>query len=198
MLYKTIFIAVSFGALLALTSGNKKPMIVAKNPSITTLGLPEIGLRLTSAYPQQTWQEVVITNEGKHHIIGAVIHYELIAEDGSRQVARDVICHPNVSLETNPVKIKELLAKYPIIPPHTSWLGGLGIDRVRLQGQVPPFEETRNLVDQNFLFDSLKSVNITIDGAILEDGQIVGPQKDNPKQWIIDVINEFRKAENGK
>lgn len=175
----------------------KKPMVV-KKPVVTATGLFEIGLKLTPAYPEDSWQEVILANESKHHIIATVIRYELTAEDGNKQIIRDVICHPNISLETNPAKIKELLARYPVIPSRTRWFAGAGIDRIRIQSTIPPFEETRELVAQKFVFDSLISVNITIDGVILEDGQMLGPQTDNPKQWIIDVINEFKRSENGK
>ncbi|HEX8137297.1 MAG TPA: hypothetical protein VF544_06875 [Pyrinomonadaceae bacterium] len=175
----------------------RKPTTV-KNPIVTTTGLAEIGLKLRPAYPNRSWQEVVLTNEGTHHIIAAVIHYELTSEDGRKQVAREIICDPNISLETSPTKIKELLARYPVIPPHSNWLAGVGIDRVRLSNRVPPFEETRHLMAQKISFDFLSSVNITIDGVILEDGQMIGPQLDEPKQWITKVINGFKGRDNEK
>lgn len=171
---------------------NSGPKIMSTDPPvITTEGLDDIGVTLELAYPGKSWQEVVLKNRGKHHIIAAVVRYEFTKQDGSKGFARDVICDPRISLESNAAKLKDLLVKYPVIPPDSTWLCGVGLDRLRLTGKVPPLEEIQHLVFQPVVLTPppLKSLHITLDGAIIEDGQLMGPQRDNPKQWVTDIIN---------
>src|SRR5918911_2931483 len=156
------------------------------SPNITINGIDEMGIQLALAYPVHSWEELVLTNKSEHHIIAAVVLYELIREDGKRLFVRDIICHPQISLESNPAKIRELLANYPVVPPQSNWLVGFGVDRTQLTRGLPSFHASRSLVSQELMLDPPpQSVCITIDGAILDDGRIVGPQKDSPKQWII-------------
>lgn len=159
------------------------------HPVVTVKGLEPESVRLELAYPNRSWQELILTNNGKHHIIAAVLLYEFTTADDKRALARDVILDPSVSLETNPTTIKQILGKHPVIPPSSRWLIGVGVDRTRIIGSLPPYEETRSLVALLLPIPGpLKTVNITIDGAILEDGQIVGPQKENTKQWVSDMV----------
>lgn len=165
-------------------------------PVVTTKGLEAIGVTLELAYPERSWQEVVLSNNGEHHIIAAVLLYELTTQDGKKAWARDVILDPNVSLENNPAKIKQLLVKHPVIPPFSRWLLGVGVDRTRIFHGLPSFEDSRNLISLELpTAGQLKSVLITIDGAILEDGQIVGTQRENTRQWVSDMA---RKLSEGK
>lgn len=164
---------------------------------ITTTGIDRIGLKLTSAYPDKSWQELILQNESDHHIVAAVIRYELVKEDGTTALARDVICEAGVSLESDPEKLKRLLTKLPVIPPRSNWLVGVGIERMRLSSSIPSFEQTRSQVFLQPTLNppALKSVHISVDGVVLEDGQMIGPQVDNPKQWIVDVVNKLNEEQ---
>ena len=179
--------------LIGVYGGLRTSKMSSENPRITTLGLPEISVAIQVAYPGKSWQEVVLTNSGEHHLVAAVLVYELTKEDGSKGYARDVICDPGVSAESDPVKLKELLIRTPVIPPQSSWLVGVGIDRTRLSKGLPSFEESRHLVFQKLVENPppIKSIHITLDAVILEDGRVVGPQRDNPKQLILDVVKKF-------
>ena len=175
-------------ALSWATTRKNKPM-----PTITFQGLASDGIHVTAAYPDQSWQEVILTNSGNHHVAALVILYQLTVNDGYTILVRDVICDPHVNMESDPAKLKELLSQYPVIPPHTRWLAGAGVDRIRVGKQIPDFESARTLVGQQFPFEmnALKSVRISIDGALLDTGQFIGPQTDNPKQWILDVVKKL-------
>lgn len=160
-------------------------------PVVTTKGLEPIGVTLELAYPGESWQEVVLTNKTRAHIIAAVVLYELTTLDGKKALARDVIFNPNVSLESNPTRIGQLLVKHPVIPPSSRWLVGVGVDRLRIMQGLPSFEESRPLISQLPTTRPLKSVHITIDGVILEDGQIVGPQREDTKQWVSEMAGKL-------
>jgi hypothetical protein len=161
-------------------------------PVITTQGLNDIGVTLNLAYPGRSWQEVVLANTSEHHIIAALVLYEFTKQDGTKGFARDVICDPHVSLEESPLKIKALLTKYSVIPPNSTWLCGVGLDRLRIGSEVPPFEKVQeDLVFQRIVLTppALTRLDITIDGVITENGHTIGPQKENLRRWVIQIIN---------
>ncbi len=161
-------------------------------PSVTAKGLESIGLTLEVAYPERSWQAVVLTNHGEHHIIAAVLLYEITSQDGKKALAREVILDPNVSLESDPAKIKRLLVKHPVIPPYSRWLTGVGVDRIRMVRGLPSFEDSRSFISLELpTVSPPKSIDITIDGAILGDGRILGPQRENTKQWISDMTRKL-------
>jgi hypothetical protein len=164
-----------------------------KQPSISTQGLEAIGLTLELAYPRESWQELIFTNNGEHQVIAALIHYEFTNVDGQKAFARDVIWDPKVSQETDPTRLKELVSRYQVIPAGSQWLVGVGVERVRLNNRKPSFEESRMHVYQSLPpTKPVEQIHISLDAVIIEDGQIIGPQKENIRHWINVVADKFR------
>lgn len=164
--------------------------------AVTSEGLDEIGVFLRVAYPGKSWQQVRLDNTGKHHIIAAVILYEVSLADGNKTYARDVIWHPRVSRENDPSKLRELLLKYPVIPPGSTWLAGVGVDRKRLTQRLMSYEQSRSLTYQEFVISTpIKSIHISLDSAITENGQVIGPQQENIRQWMDDVAKKLKEEE---
>ncbi|MGH9839574.1 MAG: hypothetical protein ACREEM_12405 [Blastocatellia bacterium] len=159
--------------------------------SVTASGLEEIGVKLAPAYPQRSWREMILSNESDHHIIAVVMVYEVTREDNEKISLGHVIALPELSLENDPVRIRAFLEKHPIIPPHSKWLVGLGVENKRLTDTLPTFEEAQSstfMQDVTLTPKALKSVHITLDGVILENGQTVGPQTRNTRQVISDNL----------
>jgi hypothetical protein len=171
-----------------------KPKI-AKNAivPVTASGLEEIGVKLIPAYPDRSWREMILTNESDHHLIAVVMTYEMTGEDGQKGFGLNVLMRPEVSLETDPAKIAAFLTKYPdpypLIPPHSKWLVGVGMQNLRFTDTLPSFEEARNFSSiEEDTPPVLKGVHVFLDGVILEDGRTVGPQTRIIRQVLIDYM----------
>lgn len=155
---------------------------------VIAYGLDDIGVKLTPAYPDQSWREMILSNGSDYHIVAAVIIYEFTREeDGQKLAVSQVFGHPEVALEKDPIKIKTLVNKYPLFPPHSKWLVGLGIDNMQIKENLPSLEEA--LGSSAMLLEltdigkkPLKQIAVILDGVMLEDGQLVGPQKLNIRQ----------------
>jgi hypothetical protein len=155
---------------------------------IIAYGLDDIGVKLTPAYPDRSWREMILSNGSDYHIVAAVIIYEFTREeDGQKLAVSQIFGRPEVALEKDPIKIKTLANKYTLFPPHSKWLVGLGIDIMQIKENLPTLEEALEssgtlleLTDLNK--KPLKQIAIILDGVMLEDGQLVGPQKLNIRQ----------------
>jgi hypothetical protein len=165
---------------------------------VIAYGLDDIGVKLTPAYPDRSWREMILSNGSDYHIVAAVIIYEFTREeDGQKLAVSQVFGHPEVALEKDPIKIKTLINKYPlfIFPPHSKWIVGLGIDNMQIKENLPTLEEV--LESSAMLLEltdidkkPLKQIAIILDGVMLEDGQLVGPQKLNIRQLLEEKLQQ--------
>lgn len=165
---------------------------------VTASGLEEIGVKLLPAYPDRSWKEMILVNESDHNLIGVVIVYEFTMDNGEKGSVAHVLMRPEISLETDPVKINAFIAKhsvipYPLIPPRSKWLVGFGVQSIRITNALLSFEEAQSFssVEEDLATrPALKGVHVHLDGVVLEDGQIRGPQTLNTRQMIIDHMPE--------
>jgi hypothetical protein len=156
---------------------------------IIAYGLDDIGVKLTPAYPGKSWREMILSNESDYHIVAGIIIYEFTrAEDGEKLAVSQLFGHPEVALEKDPSKIKTLVNKYPLFLPNSKWVVGLGIENLRIKENLPTLEEV--LESSAMLLDPigidkkpLKQIAVILDVVMLEDGQLVGPQKLNIKEF---------------
>jgi|GEM_PF-5147182 len=192
-IYKSIIIAALLVIVIPFVSWSVNRMNKQKSQSliVTTSGISEIGVKLIPAYPDRSWQEMILTNESNQHIIAVIVIYEVTREDGQMMPLQYIICHPELSLETDPSKIKALLKKYSLLPPHSKWLVGLGVERTQLADTLPTLEETRAsaYLQDLVLTPPIKKVHVILDGIIFEDGRTAGPQKNDPRQVIAKTLS---------
>jgi hypothetical protein len=164
---------------------------------VTASGLEEIGVKLSPAYPDRSWKEMILVNESDHYLIGVVMVYEFTMDNGEKGSVAHVLMRPEVSLETDPVKINAFLTKhrviYPLIPPRSKWLVGFGVQSIRITNALLSFEEAQSFssVEEDLATrPAIKDVHVHLDGVVLEDGQIRGPQTLNTRQMFIDHMPE--------
>lgn len=163
---------------------------------VTASGLDDLGVKLTPAYPDRSWREMILSNGSDYHIVAAVIIYEFTREeDGQKLAVSQIFGHPEVALEKDPIKIKTLVNKYPLFPPHSKWLVGLGIDNMQIKENLPTLEEalesSGTLIELTGIDKKpLKQIAVILDGVMLEDGQLVGPQKLNIRQSIEERLQQ--------
>ncbi len=171
---------------------------------VIAYGLDDIGVKLTPAYPDRSWREMILSNGSDYHIVAAVIIYEFTREeDGQKLAVTQVFGHPEVALEKDPTKIKTLVNKYPLFPPHSKWLVGLGIDNMQIKENLPTLEEalesSGTLIEPTDIDKKpLKQIAVILDGVMLEDGQLVGPQKLNIRQLVGSKKPNIRQLEEQK
>jgi hypothetical protein len=197
----TIIVAIVIAVVIPLCymlifyRGKPKSTINAIVPVIA-YGLDDIGVKLTAAYPDRSWREMILSNESDYHVVYAVIIYEFTREeDGQKLAVSQFFGHPEVALEKDPIKIKTLVNKYPLFPPHSKWVVGLGIDNMQIKENLPTLEEV--LESSATLLEPidigkkpLKQIVIILDGVILEDGKLVGPQKINIRQSLEERLQQ--------
>jgi hypothetical protein len=137
---------------------------------------------------------MILTNDSNYFLIAVVLVYEVNRQDGQKEYIRHLLGRPEVSLETDPRKIKDFLTKnpspYSLIPPHSKWLVGFGTSNIRITESMPSFEYAQNFSsieeDPTIPRPALKGMHVYLDGVILEDGRTVGPQVQNIRQVLID------------
>ena len=158
---------------------------------VTTVGLDELGVKIALAYPEKSWQHLVLKNETDHHLLAVIIRYDITSPDDKSFAIREIICEPEVSLETDPEKMELLLRHRQVIAPHSTWLVGFGVDRIRFDGALPTYEEGLSLVAVEATHrpnEFAKHISVIIDGVILDDGRVIGPRKDEVRQRVADML----------
>ena len=120
-----------------------------------------------------------------------VIRYDITGLDDKSFTIREIICEPGVSLETDPKRMKLYLRDRQVISPRSTWLVGFGVDRMRFDGALPTYEQGLSLVAVEATRprnEFAKRIRVTIDGAILDNGHVIGPRKDEVRQRVADML----------
>ena len=168
-------IKISIAAILMLSSA---VIIVWSNHKsglqLTVKGDDELGLKLELPYLKESPADVVITNNSNHDFLAYRIRWESIKYNGEGVERESIKYHPLALLEKNPDKRREMLAGTPLLPPHTKWFVGLGRETQQITGKIPSLEEVGRDPELFPDIKEYKQINVTLDGAILEDGQAVG------------------------
>ena len=155
---------------------------------VTAKGLGEIGLHLAPAYPDRSWQELIISNSSNDYVIAVLIKYDVMRIDGESQGVGYLIWHPEINKETDPEKRRALLRIYHMIPPNSTWLVGLNIENTRLKNStLPPLEEVQasgSIKALSLTPLPIRQVDVTVSAAMIEDGRIFGSQPDELKKLI--------------
>jgi hypothetical protein len=186
---------ISIAVLLLL--GSAVMMVWSMNHTselqLTVKGNDELGIKLELPYLKESPADVIITNNGNHSLLAYKIRWEGIKYDGKVVERQSIKYHPDALLEKNQEKRKQLLIIQPLLPPNTKWFVGLGRKNRQIIGKVPPLEEVGRDPE---LFPDLKEykqINVTLDGAILENGQVVGRDPTAFDKEINNLVSEYLK-----
>lgn len=170
--------AVKFSIALFLMLGSAVLIALSMNHTpelkLTVKGNDELGIKLELPYLKESPADVIITNNGKHHLIAYKIRWESIKYSGEIVERRSIKYHPDALLEKNQEKRNEMLIRQPLLAPNTKLLIGLGRETRQITNKIPTLEDIGRDPE---LFPDLKEykqINVTLDGAILENGQVVG------------------------
>lgn len=175
----------SSAVIIALSMNHKSELV------LTVEGNDELGIKLELPYLKESPADVVITNNGKHSPIAYKIRWEGIKYSGEVVERQSIKYHPDVLLEKDLNKRKELLAREPLLPPNTKWFVGLGRENHQIIGKVPSLEEVGRDPE---LFPDLKEykqINVTLDAVILETGQVVGRDPAAFEKEINTLVSEY-------
>jgi hypothetical protein len=160
---------------------------------LTVKGNDELGLQLELPYLKESPADVIIINNSDHDFLAYKIRWESIKHNGE-VVERAVIgCHSLALLEKNPAKRRALLAETPLLPPHTKWFVGLGREHYQITGKVLSLEELGRDPELFPDIKEYKQINVTLDGAILEDGRVVGRDPAAFGKQIDELVAEYAK-----
>jgi hypothetical protein len=95
-------------------------------------------------------------------------------------------------LEKNLEKRKELLIRQPLLPPpHTKWFVGLGREHQQITSHIPTLEEVGRDPELFPDIKEYKQINVTLDGAILENGQVIGRNPTAFGEEIDTLVSEY-------
>lgn len=160
---------------------------------LTVKGNDELGLILELPYLKESPADVVITNNSNHDFLAYKIRWEGIKYNGEVVERESIKYHPLALLEKNPDKRRELLTETPLLPPHTKWFVGLGREHQQITGKVPSLEEVGRDPELFPDIKEYKQINVTLDGAILENEQIVGRNPAAFGEQINTLVAEYAK-----
>lgn len=185
----------SIAVILALCSG--VIMVMSRHTPeliLTVRGNDELGIKLELPYSKESPADVVITNNGNHHLLAYKIRWEGIKYSGEVVERESVKYHPLALLEKNPNKRRELLISNPLLAPRTKWFVGLGRENWQVTGKIPPLDDVGRDPE---LFPDLreyKQINVTLDAAILEDEKVVGRDPNAFGKEVKTLISEYLDA----
>lgn len=169
---------IKFSIALLLVLGSAVLVALSMNHTselkLTVKGNDELRIRLELPYLKESPADVIITNNGKHHLIAYKIRWEGIKYSGKVVERQSIKFHPNALLEKNLEKRKELLIRQPLLPPNTKWFVGLGRENYQITGNIPSLEEVGRDPELFPDIKEYKQINVTLDGAIIENGQVFG------------------------
>lgn len=197
----SIIIAIGLFVAIPITSlyGGRFSKQKTTFPTVTASGLEEAGIRLIPAYPRQSWQAMILSNESNHYLIAIAMIYEITREDGQKITIPNIILSPEIAAGKDSVTINTDLDKNTVISPQSKWLVGLGFECVQLTDVLPTFGKAQSqtyVQDLEFTSQALKNINVVLDGIIIEDGRMLGPQKSNPRQLIADAMRSREMSQN--
>lgn len=158
---------------------------------LTVKGNDELGIKLELPYLKESPADVIITNDGNHNLLAYRIRWEGIKYSGEVVERESIGYHPLALSEMDPAKRKELVARNPLVAPQTKWFVGLGREARLITNRVPSLEEVGR---DPQLFPDLKEyrqINVTLDGVILEDGQVIGRDPDAFGREINGLVSEY-------
>jgi hypothetical protein len=176
------------GAVMIALSMNQKSEL-----KLTVKGNDELGIKLELPYFKESPADVVITNKGDHYLLAYKIRWEGIKYSGEVVERNSIKYHPEALLEKDHEKRKQLLSSQPLLPPNTKWFVGLGRENRQITSKVPSLEEVGR---DSQLFPDLmeyKELNVTLDAAMLENGQIVGRDTAAFDMEINNLVSEYLK-----
>ena len=180
---------------LALVFGSAVIIALSMNHTselkLTVKGNDELGVKLELPYLKESPADVIITNNGNHHLLAYKIRWEGIKYNGEVVERNSIKYHPDALLEKNQEKRKQLLISQPLLPPHTKWFVGLGRQNRQITSRVPTLEEVGRDPE---LFPDLKEykqINVTLDAAMLENGQVLGRDPAAFEKEINNLVSEY-------
>lgn len=158
---------------------------------LTVKGNDELGIKLELPYLKESPADVIVTNNGNHHFLAYKIRWEGIKYNGEVVERQSIKFHPLALSERNPDKRRELLISNPLLPPHTKWFVGLGRENWQITGEIPTLQEVGR---DPKLFPDLKEykqINVTLDAAILENGQVLARNPTAFSKEIDSLVSEY-------
>jgi hypothetical protein len=165
----TIFVLIVTAAIYSIMSNHKSSL------QLTVKGRDDLGINLELPYRKDSPGDVIITNIGNHNPIAYKIRWEGIKYTGETVERQSIKCHILAVLEKNPDKRAELLQHEPLLASKSKWLIGLGRETMEISDQVPSLAFIGGRPPQVFPdLAEYKQINVTLEGIMLEDGQITG------------------------
>jgi hypothetical protein len=158
---------------------------------LTAKGNDELGIKLELPYGADSPADVVITNNSSHNLLAYKIHWSCIKYNGEVVERQSIKYHPLALSEKNQDRRMELLANQPLLAPHTKWFVGLGRENRQITGKTPKLDEVGR---DPQLFPDLKAykqINVTLDGIILENGQVIGRDPAAFEREINKLVSEY-------
>lgn len=167
-------VKISIALLLVLGSAALIALSMNHTPELklTVKGNNELGIKLELPYLKESPADVIVTNSGEHRLLAYKIRWESIKYSGEVVERRSIGYHPEALLEKNQEKRRELLIRQPLLPPHTKWFLGLGREHYQITGNIPSLEEVGRDPELFPDIKEYKQINVTLDGAIIENGQV--------------------------
>jgi len=173
-------------AVIIVLSMSRKSELI-----LTVEGNDELGIKLELPYLKESPADVIITNDGNHNLLAYKIRWEGIKYSGEVVERESIGYHPQALSEMDPTKRKELVVRNPLVAPQTKWFVGLGRETRLITNSVPSLEEIGR---DPHLFPDLKEykqINVTLDGVILEDKQVVGRDPGAFGAEINGLVSEY-------
>jgi hypothetical protein len=157
---------------------------------LSVKGNDELGIILELPYLKESPADLIITNNGHHYLLAYKIRWERIKFDGEIVERQSIGYHPDAFLEDDLEKRRELLIRAALLPPNTKWFAGLGREHQQITGVAPTLDEVGRDPELFPDIKEYKEINVTLDAAMLECGQVVGRDPTAFYREINSIVSE--------
>ena len=161
-------------------------------PTITAIGLDDLGIHLQAPYGTKSIHHALIINDGPHSLMAFEVVYEFVSKTGSTDPHPRIVGYAQL-LRAKPTEREALFKKGVGVTPHTKLLVNIGMqgpDMVEVTDTLPPLTDSAVGVDNPEVTERYEKVNIRLNAVVLENGEILGPGAKEFNGYVQKVLRE--------
>jgi len=162
-------------------------------PTIAAIGLDDLGIHLQAPYGAKSIHHALIINDGPHSLMAFEVLFEFVSKTGSIDSHPRIVGYAQL-LRAKPSEREALFKQGGVgITPHSKFLVNIGMqgpDMVVITDTLPPLTDSAVGLDNAEVTERYEKINIRLNAAVLENGEILGPGAKEFNGYVQKVLRE--------
>jgi len=160
---------------------------------IAAIGLDDLGIHLQAPYGAKSIHHALIINDGPHSLMAFEVLFEFVSKTGSIDSHPRIVGYAQL-LRAKPSEREALFKQGGVgITPHSKFLLNIGMqgpDMVVITDTLPPLTDSAVGLDNAEVTERYEKINIRLNAAVLENGEILGPGAKEFNGYVQKVLRE--------